>query len=89
MRTFREEQVPFIADVEAIFQQVRVPEDQRSLLRFLWWKSEHIRNSIKNHEVCVYLFGSILSPSCSNYALNQTSVDNEKKIETGLMQQFW
>ena len=27
---FRKEQVPFIADVEAMFHQVSVPEDQRS-----------------------------------------------------------
>ena len=34
---FREEHVAFIADVEAMFHQVRVPKGQRSLLRFLWW----------------------------------------------------
>ena len=82
---FREEQVAFIADAEATFHQVRVPEDQRSLLRFLWWENRDIRNPIKDHEMCVHLFGGISSPSCSNYALKRTSVDNEKKL--GLMQQ--
>ena len=32
---FREEQMAFIANVETMFHQVRVPEDQRGLLRFL------------------------------------------------------
>ena len=77
---FREEQVAFIADVEAVFHQVRVLEDQRSLLRFLWWENGDIRNPIKDHEMCVNLFGGISFPSYSNYALKQTSVDNEKKI---------
>ena len=36
MTRFREEQVAFIADVEAMFHQVRLSVDQRSLLRFLW-----------------------------------------------------
>ena len=35
----REEQVAFIADVEAMFHQARIPEDQRSLLRSLWWEN--------------------------------------------------
>ena len=33
---FRKEQVALTADVETMVHQVRVPEDQRSLLRFLW-----------------------------------------------------
>ena len=77
---FREEQVAFIADAEATFHQVRVPEDQRSLLRFLWWENRDIRNPIKDHEMCVHLFGGISSPSWSNYALKRISVDNEIKI---------
>ena len=56
---FREEQVAFIADVETMFNQVRVPEGQRSLLRFLWWENGDIRNPIKDHEMCVHLFGGI------------------------------
>ena len=64
----REEQVDFIADVEAMFHQVRVPKDQRSLLRFLWWDTSPTS-----------------SPSCSNFVLKQTSVDNKKFL--GLMQQ--
>ena len=74
----REEQVPFIADAEAMFHQVRVPEDQWSLLRFFWWENGDIRNLINDHEMCVHLCGGISSPSLSNYALKGTSVDNEK-----------
>ena len=32
----REEQVPVISDVEAVFHQLKVSYDQKSLLRFLW-----------------------------------------------------
>ena len=80
---FREEQVALIADIEAMFHQVRVPEDQSSLLRFLWWENRDIRNLIEDREMCVHLNGGISSPSCSSYALKQASVDNEKEFETG------
>ena len=32
----REEHIAYMADIEAMFHQVRVLENQRSLLRFLW-----------------------------------------------------
>ena len=34
---FRQEKVAFMTDVEAMFHQVRVPESDCDLLRFLWW----------------------------------------------------
>ena len=33
---FRQELIAFMADIEAMFYQVFVPEEQRSYLRFLW-----------------------------------------------------
>ena len=35
---FREEHIAYMADIEFMFYLVRVPENQRSLLRFLWWE---------------------------------------------------
>ena len=37
---FREDIIPFTADVEAMFYQVRVPEDQQDFLRFSWRRRE-------------------------------------------------
>ena len=75
---FREEQVAYIADIEAMFHQVHIPDDQRSLLRFLWWENGDINNPVKDYEMCVHLFGGASSPSCCNYALKRTSVDYGK-----------
>ena len=33
---FREEKIAFLADVEAMYHQGQVPEDQQSFLKFLW-----------------------------------------------------
>ena len=78
---FREEHIAYMADIDAMFHQVRVPENQRSLLRFLWWEQGDPRMEIEEFEMCVHLFGGKSSPSCSNYALRRTSVDYE--IEFG------
>ena len=54
---FREEQVAFIGDVEATFHQVRVPQDQRSLLRFLWWKNgDNQKSNRKSSNVCTSIW---------------------------------
>ena len=36
---FRKESVAFICDIEAMFYQVRVTENCRDMLRFLWWEN--------------------------------------------------
>ena len=46
----------------------------------MWWENRDIRNPIKDYEICVHLFGGILSPCCSNYPLKQTSLDNENEF---------
>ena len=72
---FREEHIAYMADIEAMFHQVRVPENRRSLLRLLWWEEGDPRMEIEEFEMCVHLFRGKSSPSCNNYALRRTSVD--------------
>ena len=55
LRRFREEQVAFIADAEAMFHQVRVPKDQRSLLRFCGGRMEISEIQLKIMK-CAYIY---------------------------------
>ena len=73
---FRMDYVPIMADIEAMFYQVRIPEEQRSYLRFLWWDDGDTKNEPSEYEMCVHTFGAISSPSCANYALKKTAEDN-------------
>lgn len=75
---FRMYNVPVMADIEAMFHQVRVPEDQHSFLRFLWWKDGDTKLVPDEFEMCVHIFGAISSPSCANYALKTTAEDNRE-----------
>ena len=74
---FRQEPVALIADVEAIFNQVRVPDNDRNLLRFLWWPGGNTEQPRKEYRMSTHLFGATSSPSCANYALRQTAKDDE------------
>ena len=60
-----------------MFHKVLVPEKDRSLLRFLWWKNHDTSCKISMNEMNVHVFGGTSSPSCCNYALKKTALHNE------------
>ena len=74
---FREEQIAFMADVEAKYYQVQVPEYQQSFLKFLWWENQVIEKEPQDFVMCAHVFGGTSSASCSNYALHRTAVESQ------------
>ena len=54
---FRQEKVAFMTDVEAMFHQVRVPESDCDLFRFLWWLGGDVDQEIQEYQMTVHLFG--------------------------------
>ena len=77
---FRKEAIAFMCDVEGMFHQVKVNEECRNLLRFLWWENGDTSKEPKKYRMTVHLFGATSSPGCSNFALKSTANDNEKEI---------
>jgi hypothetical protein len=73
---FREERIAFMADVEAMFHQVRVPEKDVNFLRFLWWPEGDEDREPVEYRVRVHLFGATSSPSCANFALKRTAEEH-------------
>ena len=61
-----------------MFLQVGVPEKDQPSLRFLW--RETPSEVIKVHQDTRHIFGAKDSPTCANYALNRTGVDNAAKF---------
>ena len=76
---FRLNSIPIMGDLEQMFYQIQVPEEQRSLLRFLWWPDGDTSQEPLEHEMCVHLFGAISSPSVAGYALRKTADDGAIK----------
>ena len=66
---FREDRVAVMADIEAMFYQVRVPDRDSSFLRFLWWEDGDMAQEVQEYQIIVHLFGAISSPACANFAL--------------------
>ena len=74
---FRMENTAIMADIESMFYQVKVPKEHYNYLRFLWWPGGDVNGKLKEFQMCVHLFGAISSPSCANYALRKTALDNK------------
>ena len=71
------EEVAFMGDIEAMYYQVKVPKEQRSVLRFLWLKDSDLGGDLLDHEMWVHVFGGTSSPGCCNYALQKIAIENE------------
>nr|XP_021329205.1 uncharacterized protein LOC110439111 [Danio rerio] len=74
---FREEPVAVMADIESMFYQVKVPEHDADLLRFLWWPNGRLDEPVEEFRMTVHLFGATSSPSVASYALRRTAEDHK------------
>ena len=74
---FREKPVAIVADVQAMYHQVRVTPAHRDALRFLWPEGD----KIESYRMCVHLFGGIWSASVACYALKRAAEDNVEEFE--------
>ena len=72
---FREHPIAISADIEAMFHQVRVAEEHRDYLRFLWWPEGDTDKPAEMYRMTVHLFGGTWSPSVCTFALRQTARD--------------
>lgn len=74
---FRHEPVAIMADIQAMFHQVKVAEEHVNFLRFLWWPEGNLEQDLVEHRMTVHLFGAVSSPSCACFALRKTAEDNK------------
>ena len=63
MARFREVNITFIADIEAMDHQVLVPDDQETLLRVLWWSIDNNNDEPQDFIMCAHVFGGTSSAS--------------------------
>ena len=78
---FREGPVAVMADVEAMFHQVKVTPSDRDVLRFLWWENGELDGNLKTYRMTVHLFGGVWCPSCAQFALRRTALDSTQEYD--------
>lgn len=74
---FRREQVPVTADVE-----VKVREDHRHFLRFLWHKDNNPDKEIIDYWMTVHVFGNSPSPAVATYGMRKAAEQGETEHGT-------
>ena len=77
---FRQENIAFMADVEAMFYQVAVKEEDTNLLRFLWWPEGNHQKELAEFKMKVHIFGATSSPSVATYAMQRCAADFEEEF---------
>ena len=73
---FRERKTAIVADIEAMFHQVRVAPEDADALRFLWWEDGNVDTPPATYKMLRHIFGATDSPCCANFALQKTADDN-------------
>ena len=77
---FRKEHVALMCDIEGMFHQVRVAEQDRDLLHFLWWEDGDTTKEPTEFRMKVHPFGATSSLGCANYALKMFANDNQTDL---------
>ena len=77
---FRQENTAVVVDIESMFHQVKVREEDQDNLRFLWWKGS-TDDPPEEYVMTVHIFGAADSPCAANSTLKRTADDNEKDFD--------
>ena len=90
---FRKKHMKFLADIKSMFYHVLVPPHQRGLLRYLWLEESHLSKKVVHYQIYTHILGSVLSPSCLNFALKKSAMDNTdqfgQEATTNLSKNFY
>ena len=78
---FRKGRIAIVADIEAIFYQVRVSPHDLDAMRFLWWPRGNLEEELIQHRMKAHLFGAKSSPSCATFCLRETAREYGKHFD--------
>ncbi|VDI46952.1 Hypothetical predicted protein [Mytilus galloprovincialis] len=68
----RSDQFATTADIEQMFYQFYVREEDISFLKYFWYKDNNPDNPLIEHPMCVNIFGNRAFPVVATYGLRKT-----------------
>ena len=71
----------FSADIEGLFNQVRVNQQDTDSLRFLWKNNPEAEGPPDTYQMLVHIMGATCSPTCANYALKRCARDRQEQFD--------
>ena len=83
---FRLYPIAFSCDIQEMFHQVKVTNEHKDLLRFLWFSNNDVNGPILQYRMTVHVFGARSSPSVVNFALKSAAdkfktSNNQKAVD--------
>lgn len=80
---FRQHPIAIMCDIEKMFHQFLVNDQDRDYLRFLWYEDGDFTTRPRVYRMKVHLFGASSSPGCANYGLKYLAAANESTLPLG------
>ena len=77
---FRQDPVALVADIEGMFNQVKVLPDVYDALRFLRWEDSNLEQP-SEFQMTSHIFGPTDSPSCANFVPKESCRGQQRKIQ--------
>lgn len=77
----RQEKIAINMDVEHMFYNFKVPEEQRCYLRFIWHQDNDFKQPLVDYQMTRHVFGNSASPAVANYGFRKVVENAEKDIQ--------
>jgi hypothetical protein len=81
MLRFREYPIALAADINEMYNQIRIPEDDQACLQFLW--RNDTASPVKTYRFCRMLFGDVSAPCRAVYVLKCIAQDGRDRYPNG------
>nr|XP_039254086.1 uncharacterized protein LOC120331115 [Styela clava] len=82
---FRQHEIAIVADIEAMFHQVKVHPKDWNVLRFMWWPGGDLSQDPSEYFMVRHIFGSVSSPFCANWSLKKTAQDHQDEFDENVV----
>ncbi|XP_062585367.1 uncharacterized protein LOC134247040 [Saccostrea cucullata] len=78
---FRQEKVAITMDVQHMFYNFKVPEEQRCYLRFIWHQNNDFNQPLVDYQMTRHVFGNTASPAVANYGFRKVVETADQDVQ--------